>query len=171
MILDTKSWRLGMRSINVTATAEGEQVPNTPMRMLIRTYPDLAETIFDRCISDRTKTVHMDFEFIEDNFSLVKQTTSSGRTVFYQKEVTEQDNLQFYDSSATLCMINHPLMIMVQVSCDWCRARHVTACSSLIGPCRRSRSSCCATRSASPCSGGSGSCWEGIHNYPHYIRG
>ena len=119
MILDTKSWRLGMRSINVTATAEGEQVPNTPMRMLIRTYPDLAETIFDRCISDRTKTVHMDFEFIEDNFSLVKQTTSSGRTVFYQKEVTEQDNLQFYDSSATLCMINHPLMIMVQVSCDW----------------------------------------------------
>ena len=25
-------------------------MPNTPMRMLIRTFPDLAEIVFDRCI-------------------------------------------------------------------------------------------------------------------------
>ena len=50
-ILKSQDWRMAMRTTNTVTDLRGESVPDTPMRMLIRVYPDLAETILDRCYS------------------------------------------------------------------------------------------------------------------------
>ena len=50
------------------------QVLETPMRMLIRKYPDLAEVVLDQCYKEKKNLgegvfVDMTFEFIEDSFN------------------------------------------------------------------------------------------------------
>ena len=50
------------------------QVLDTPMRMLIRKYPDLAEIVLDHCYKEKKNHgegifVDMTFEFIEDSFN------------------------------------------------------------------------------------------------------
>ena len=59
------------------------------MRMLIRSYPELAEQVFDKCIKQSENKVEMNFEFLEDTFSLNQRTTSSGKTVFYHDDLGE----------------------------------------------------------------------------------
>ena len=50
------------------------QVLDTPMRMLVRKYPDLAEIVLDQCYKEKKNLgegifVDMTFEFIEDSFN------------------------------------------------------------------------------------------------------
>ena len=59
------------------------------MRMLIRSYPELAEQVFDKCIKQSENKVEMNFEFLEDTFSLNQRTTSSGKTLFYHDDLGE----------------------------------------------------------------------------------
>ena len=112
IILADQNWRVAMKSVNVSQTDRGEFIPDTPMRMLIRTYPELAEEVFDKCIETKSDRVEMDFEFLEDTFSLNKMVRPSGRTVYYYDDLNE-DNMKPYDETGTLNMINHPLMQMV----------------------------------------------------------
>ena len=112
IILADQNWRVAMKSVNVSQTDRGEFVPDTPLRMLIRTYPELAEEVFDKCIETKSDRVEMDFEFLEDTFSLNKMVRPSGRTVYYYDALNE-DNMKPYDETGTLSMINHPLMQMV----------------------------------------------------------
>ena len=112
VILDNRNWRVAMKSINITNTDQEEVIPNTPMRMLIRTYPDVAEKIFDMCIKTTPSCVQMDFTFIEDTYTLTKTMTRSGKQFFKHQELCE-DSVKSYDDTGTLSMINHPLMIMV----------------------------------------------------------
>ena len=113
VIIADKNWRVAMKSVNVSKTSRGEYIPDTPMRMMIRAYPDLAEDVFDKCIKTQSDCVEMDFEFLEDTFSLNKRTKSSGRTIYYYDDLKE-NNMRPYDETGTLNMINHPLMIMVE---------------------------------------------------------
>ena len=113
VILDNRNWRVAMKSINVANTDQEEIIPNTPMRMLIRTYPDLAEKIFDMCIKTTPTCIQMDFTFIEDTYTMTRSRARTGKVFFKHKELS-QDNVQSYDDSGTLSMINHPLMIMVK---------------------------------------------------------
>ena len=113
VIIANDNWKIAMKSVNVCKTNRGEFIPNTPMRMLIRTYPELAEDVFDKCIKSQKDSVEMDFEFLEDTFSLNKKIRPSGRTVYYYEGLNE-DNMKPYDETGTLNMINHPLMIMVE---------------------------------------------------------
>ena len=71
IIADT-NWRVAMKSACVSQNDMGEFIPDTPMRMLIRTYPELAEEVFDKCIEKKSDRVEMDFQFLEDTFSLNK---------------------------------------------------------------------------------------------------
>ena len=113
VILDNRNWRVAMKSINVANTDHEETIPNTPMRMLIRNYPDLAEKIFDMCIKTTPTCVQMDFTFVEDTYSLTRTRARSGKVMFKHKELSP-DTVQCYDDTGTLSMINHPLMIMVK---------------------------------------------------------
>ena len=112
IIADT-NWRVAMKSACVSQNDRGEFIPDTPMRMLIRTYPELAEEVFDKCIEKKSDQVEMDFQFLEDTFSLNKMIRPSGRTVYYYDDLKE-DNMEPYDDTGTLSMINHPLMLMVK---------------------------------------------------------
>lgn len=102
-----------MKSINVNKNEREEDIPDTPIRMLIRTFPDLAEEVFDKCIKKGTSCLEMDYEFLDDTFSLNQKETKSGKTQFYFADLTD-DTMSPYDGSGTISMENHPLMIMVQ---------------------------------------------------------
>ena len=89
-------------------------IPNTPLRMLIKTFPDLAERVFDKCIEHKQESVIMNFEFLEDTFSLKATETSAGETEFRYGRQEEEEKLCPYDATLTVSMINHPMMIMVE---------------------------------------------------------
>ena len=113
VILENRNWRLAMKSINNGYTDRGEIIPNTPLRMLIRNYPDLVENVFDKCIKTTPSTIEMDFEFIDDTFTMKKTINKkTGRPRYYHVELSEE-NMTPYDETGTLTMINHPLMLMV----------------------------------------------------------
>ena len=91
-----------MKSISRGATDRGEIIPNTPLRMLIRSYPDLVENVLDRCIKKNTSTIEMNFEFIDDTFSINKTIDrKTGKTIFYHDELND-DNMSPYDLTGNL---------------------------------------------------------------------
>ena len=71
-----------MRTTHPGYDPHGVVVPETPMRLLIKRYPDLAEMVFDNCITKKKQnleteidpfsspkyTLMMDYEFIDDAF-------------------------------------------------------------------------------------------------------
>lgn len=83
------------------------------LRMLIRTFPDLAEEVFDKCIKQGSSNLEMDYEFLDDTFSLNQKETKSGKTKFYFEDLTDE-TISPYDGCGTISMENHPLMIMVE---------------------------------------------------------
>ena len=50
-VLQHEAWRKALRTTFTVADSHGTPVPETPMRLLIRIYPDLAEMVFDQCIT------------------------------------------------------------------------------------------------------------------------
>ena len=90
-IIMSSQWKEVMRSSKAIPGRLGTQVPpyydmllaylrllhqvlETPMRMLIRKYPDLAEMVLDQCYKEKKNLgegvfVDMTFEFIEDSFN------------------------------------------------------------------------------------------------------
>ena len=104
-------------------------VPETPIRMLIKRYPDLAEMVFNNCItktsdnagqSAHTKTdfVCMDYEFIDDGFFIQAPDKDSKDNFFTYCSINEEDKcIMFkhqYSRNAKVVMDNHPLMIMAK---------------------------------------------------------
>ena len=83
-----------MKSITRGTTDKGEIIPNTPLRMLIRSYPDLVEKVLDRCIKMNASTLEMNFEFVDDAFSIKK----TGKTFVYHDELNK-DNMSPYDQT------------------------------------------------------------------------
>ena len=125
-ILDSNKWRDAMRATNKMVNPHGTIVPDTPMRMLIRTFPDLAEDVFDKCISAKKlknnkghddtndkKSVDFDYEFIDDTFCLKFMEESEQ---YEYCPVDENNQCQLfpspYNNNGAVRMTNHPLMIM-----------------------------------------------------------
>ena len=50
-MLKHKDWKKAMRTTYTVSDRRGEPVPETPLRMLIRVYPDLAAMAFDQCVT------------------------------------------------------------------------------------------------------------------------
>ena len=70
-----------MRTTHRSEDDHGAIVPETPLRLLIKTYPDLAELVFNNCISKAKvrdpsdpedsppiAILSMNYEFIDDAF-------------------------------------------------------------------------------------------------------
>jgi hypothetical protein len=87
-ILNRPDWRVAMRTTYTVRDRRGNEVPESPLRLLIRVFPDLAEQVFDQCVTQVGATgsghggthrpgsptwrqgskVRMDYEFVEDAF-------------------------------------------------------------------------------------------------------
>ena len=70
-----------MRTTHPNEDTHGTEVPETPLRLLIKTYPDLVELVFNKCISESSfkdpsdpdattpiTILSMNYEFIDDRF-------------------------------------------------------------------------------------------------------
>ena len=94
-IINSDYWKEAMRSCSISkAGVTSTHVLNTPMRMLIRKYPDIAKTVLDRCYkeidktkvmpkknTDKSEFVEMNFEFIEDTYHFKLVTMKEGKEV------------------------------------------------------------------------------------------
>ena len=94
MLLDCSQWKRALRTVHAVENCKGETVPDTPLRfdvvvlfqekldsafpaitlnlrMLVRRFPELAEKVFDACITKKEKEVmEFDFQFLDDTYSL-----------------------------------------------------------------------------------------------------
>ncbi len=126
-ILEHKDWKVAMRTSHFTKDDHGTIVPETPMRLLIRTYPDLAELVFNKCIvrkplkdngpdASPKSVLEMNFEFIDDAFYL--QAPKEEGDFFKYCNVDNNDECakfdKAYNGNAKVIMDNHPLMIMAK---------------------------------------------------------
>ena len=138
VIIDSEKWRLAMRTNNVEEDSLGTPIPDTPMRMLIRTFPILAEEVFDKCVFTKKSTrkgkkgeapadentevkktnrLKMDYEFIDDTFNLEPVSTKDQLRFQYCPVDEKNDLTQYskpYNSNGKVRMDNHPLMIMAK---------------------------------------------------------
>ncbi|XP_035219625.1 transient receptor potential cation channel subfamily A member 1 homolog isoform X2 [Stegodyphus dumicola] len=128
-------------------------VHETPLRRLIRQMPDVAEYVFDRCIThneypedDRRFAVHFNYEFLDDTFACYKphlyedidrndSSSSSGTSIYtgsniYSEGGHVRKKVMPYTSDKEVLKDNHPLMLMVT-----CRKEHLLShqlCESLL---------------------------------------
>ncbi|XP_023331663.1 transient receptor potential cation channel subfamily A member 1 homolog isoform X2 [Eurytemora carolleeae] len=130
-ILQSKEWKYVMRSCRIVEykIAEGfrysKDILDTPMRLLIRKYPDLAEVALDRCyqVKQEDEVLQMNFEFIEDTYNY-RDRTNSGPIWHTKKRPTYEHFSKVnnnnaddgfdkpYSTDHSAVMWNHPLMVM-----------------------------------------------------------
>ena len=125
-----------MRSSHPIKNHRGDIIVETPMRLLIRHHPDLAEVVFQKCITplnNFSTRYELDYEFLEDTFYFQSskncdsgddnlQIEGGDVDVDYLKhrfnyaKINEQGKCikydQAYNNNATTVMLNHPLMII-----------------------------------------------------------
>ena len=77
-----------------------------PLRMIVRTYPDLAERVFDKCIKQKEGgDVELDFTFLEDSFCLATKETDKGPGVRFVYQDLTEETAYTYDGSGTVSII------------------------------------------------------------------
>ena len=91
-----------MRTTHRSEDDHGTIVPETPLRLLIKTYPDLAELVFNNCISKAKvrdpsdpedsppiAILSMNYEFIDDAFFIKAPEDEEGMNLlFFLTELT-----------------------------------------------------------------------------------
>lgn len=106
-VIESTTWRSAMKSSNVFVTENGDVIPDTPMRMLIRVFPDLAERVFDKCLEKKENgQIELDYEFLDDTFCLRKEGP-----VFAS---CQPDVRKPYHQNGEVVKENHCLMTMVK---------------------------------------------------------
>ena len=121
-ILDHKDWRTALRTSHPTLDRHGTIVPETPLRLLIKRYPDLAELVFNNCIireedkalrddimgSRELNSLTMDYEFIDDAFHIGPPAKDSKESFFSYCNINEHGELQpfrkAYNTNAKVIM-------------------------------------------------------------------
>ena len=94
-ILEHRDWKKAMRTTHPGYDLHGDVVPETPMRLLIKIYPDLAEVVFDNCViklkqkekvtdpfSSPKNIVLMNYEFIDDAYYIKSNPEDKGFSFF-----------------------------------------------------------------------------------------
>ena len=131
-IIQSSTWKEALRS-----SMAADNVLDTPMRMLIRKFPDIAEIVLDHCYKekrlDADTCVEMNFEFIEDTFNYQEKAVKNER--WYNNMFRSIDNAGYehltkalpaesldegfeepYSKDFDLLLRNHPMMVMVEHS-------------------------------------------------------
>ena len=127
-----------MRSCTTTAEESftGQSTLMTPMRMLIKKFPDLAELVLDKCYRevkrDSEVCIEMNFEFVEDTFNYQKKGEASHPRAFNplrkkdysfqhftfsdKKDERNEGYEEPYTKDFEMIMRNHPMVIMAENS-------------------------------------------------------
>ena len=103
-ILASEHWRTALKT--AIPTSDGKL--DTPMRMMIRKFPELAKKVLDRCIKKSEKkeeTYLFDYTFLEDAYHFRK----AGGSYVYEEELQPEP----YDRPIAV-ENNHPLELMVK---------------------------------------------------------
>ena len=103
-ILSSEHWKAALK----TSMPSSDGKLDTPMRMLIRKFPELAKKVLDRCIKKNEKkenTYLFDYTFLEDAYHFRKV----GSSFSYEEELQPEP----YGRPITV-EGNHPLMLMVK---------------------------------------------------------
>ena len=133
-IIQGSSWE---KAFQVPSTSRKDEL-DTPLRKLIRKFPDLAEEFLDQCCTvvankgeneNEGDSIKMDYSFIEDSHSYrVARGKEKQETQFIRKEKSEQNEKQPKDKTKDglgsknerkfkdyeVNINNHPLMIMAK---------------------------------------------------------
>ena len=121
-IIKCPQWKEAFR---MPCTSMNEEL-NTPLRMLIKEIPDLAEEFLDRCCEREVKqengieekqrqdTITMNYDFIEDSksYKFTKTKDESGKKLFLHVEDWDNKKTEFEDHDVDID--NHPLILMAQ---------------------------------------------------------
>ena len=136
--MKSTQWMEAMRSCTTIAgeTFTGKSTLNTPMRMLVKKFPDLAEFVLGKCYKevkrDSEVCIEMNLEFLEDTFnykmidgpkhSMVMNPFRQQNIVFQHftaSNITEERNEGFenpYTNDYEMIKRNHPMIIMAENS-------------------------------------------------------
>ena len=136
-ILLHKKWIQAMRTSHPIKNHRGDIIVETPMRLLIRHHPDLAEVVFQKCITplnNFSTRYELDYEFLDDTFYFQSSKNCDSDDNILQMEEKEDGDVdllkhsfnyakineqgkcikydQAYNNNPTTVMLNHPLMII-----------------------------------------------------------
>ena len=124
VILSSDHWREALKACSVGK----DNNLDTPLRMLIRKFPELASKVLDKCISkeqnkDSKFIFNFDFTFLEDTFNY-KRIVDDQTKKFAAEDgpVGEKSIRRFefkpgnapYNSDNNVTSENHPLMLMTK---------------------------------------------------------
>ncbi|XP_068249793.1 transient receptor potential cation channel subfamily A member 1 homolog isoform X2 [Palaemon carinicauda] len=122
-IVKSPEWLIGLK--NVRQDHKGRRI--TPLRMLIRKFPDVAEAVLDRCSStngkdsdDKKFEVVFNFELVDDTYATglsgsdVDSVSSSYLDSPFDVDGMLLDEAIPYTNDARELKENHPLMLMVK---------------------------------------------------------
>ena len=125
VLLDSKHWKTAMKTVH---TVENER-PDTPMRMLIRKFPDVAERVLDKCITSREilkargkdvvqskkkqesyEEYEFDFQFLDDTFFFEKEVNKKTEEVNFKyrslSDTKQKKTLQYFNTDSSVRMSN-----------------------------------------------------------------
>ena len=130
-ILESCQWRNALKNEFFTTQRE------TPVRLLIKRFPDLAKDVFDKCITTNLHSsenhkgksvsadspqlkITMDYEFLDDTYSVLSEVDLDDENggAGEENEVWDErgrllSNAKPYDLSSNEVTRNHPLNLMV----------------------------------------------------------
>ena len=138
-ILESKEWHSAMRTSFSIPDNRGTLVPETPIRSLIKTFPDLAKSVLDQCYTVMGKSdteledqdegsslnkiernqIEMNYEFFDDSYSWkVNDESEEKKTFFEYAKIDAEGKIEYFEdpyySNGKIWKDNHPLMIMAQ---------------------------------------------------------
>ena len=122
--IESISWKESLRAGFVKDIGGKRKVLDTPMRKLIRKFPDIAEIVLNNCKEEKQKTLDQPrttkyiFEFLEDTYKYRYEKESDHADASYihvTKDKKEQrdsrgDFAKRYTDSGDMFFENHPLM-------------------------------------------------------------
>ena len=111
VVLNSKDWYQAMDPSHVD---EVDDFPDTPMRMLIRVFPDLAEVVFDKCMNadeDKKGLLNLDCKFLDDTHCWKKENGENGRGQYVRRPPNIREP---YHPKGEIVKQNHCLMLMAQ---------------------------------------------------------
>ena len=107
MILQNRNWKMAMRTSDPHPDKFGNTVIDTPLRLLIKYFPDLAKIVFDKCMHKvctcetqvkdcsicENESYELDYEFLDDMFYWNENTDPSSFEHFtYSPKKQKEDN-------------------------------------------------------------------------------
>ncbi|KAL4233750.1 hypothetical protein ACF0H5_008430 [Mactra antiquata] len=122
-IIKSNDWQEALRNHTLDLNSNRH---DTPMRKMIRKMPEVAEAVFNRCMTNNKESleskdyqVTFNYEFLDDLYSVHywrkndsnDSESSSGSTYDYKGHVTSE--AKPYTEDSETFKENHPLMIMV----------------------------------------------------------